>query len=182
MTPPDRSGVAYRQAGAADAPAIASLWRALMDEHTAADTRFVLAPDAARRWANDVRAWLSDTSHRFVLAEIDDRPVGFIHGHRWRPIPLYDTVLEVFIGELYVMVDERRAGIGGRLLTELHAWARDEGAVRLRLGVLAANAGAAGFWETSGARPLAVEYTIELKSADRPAPEKRRPFGFFSGT
>jgi GNAT superfamily N-acetyltransferase len=116
------------------------------------------------------------------MAFIDDRPVGFIHGQRWRPIPLYDTVLEVFIGELYVVKEARREGIGRRLLEEMQAWARAEGAVRLRLGVLAANSGAAGFWETCGARPLAVEYTIELKLADSPSPEKRRPFGFFSGT
>lgn len=179
---PERPAIEYRRAGTADAPAIASLWRALMDEHTAADTRFVLAQDASRRWANDVRAWLTDDGHRFVLAVQDNQPVGFIHGHRWRPIPLFDTVLEVFIGELYVAEDARRAGIGGQLLVELHAWARAEGAVRLRLGVLAANAGASAFWEACGARPMAVEYTIELKSADSPAPEQRRPFGFFSGT
>lgn len=175
--------IRIRRAGPADLSAIDGFWRALMAEQGEIDARFALADDAPLRWRNDLRVWLTDEAHRFFLAEREGRAVGFIHGQFWRPAPLYGHRLEVFVGELYVTPTERRTGAGQGLLDPLREWAASVGAVRMRLGVLAANAGGGAFWSAQGARPFVVEYTMELaESGPGEPPDRSRPMGFRFGT
>ncbi|MEZ4701886.1 MAG: GNAT family N-acetyltransferase [Rhodothermales bacterium] len=171
-----------RQARPADAPALFAMWRALMEQHMALEPRFVLAADADHRWRNDLAVWLVDDFHRFFVATDDGRPVGFVHGQRWRPYPIYGDALELFIAELYVDEAVRRSGLGGALLERMRAWGREVRAARLRLGVLSRNAEGMAFWDASGAQALSVEYTIELEQTPESAPKKPGRLGFFSGT
>ncbi|MEZ4703053.1 MAG: GNAT family N-acetyltransferase [Rhodothermales bacterium] len=148
-----------------------------MEQHMALEPRFVLAADADHRWRNDLAVWLVDDFHRFFVATDDGRPVGFVHGQRWRH-PIYGDALELFIAELYVDEAVRRSGLGGALLERMRAWGRGC-AARLRLGVLSRNAEGMAFWDASGAQALSVEYTIELEQTPESAPKSPAGWAFF---
>ncbi|MDQ7040695.1 MAG: GNAT family N-acetyltransferase [Rhodothermus sp.] len=145
-----------------DAEALETLWWRLLEEQAALDPTFAPAADARRRWRNDFMLWVRDRMYRLLVAEHSRELIGFISAHQWSPPPIYRQELEVYINELYVLPGYRRQGIGAQLVAAVRAWAQEIGAVRLRLGVLAANREGLAFWERQQARPFSITLTIPL--------------------
>jgi len=166
-----------RRARKQDQQAVAVLWYALLTEQAALDDRFGPSDDALGRWNNDFPVWLHNDARRILVAERAETLVGVATAHRWAAPPVYRYAEEVYINELYVTPDERGKGAGRALVEAIRAWADELGTQRLRVGVLAANAAGAAFWEALDARPLSVTYTIEL-DAEAPQPPERRRIGF----
>jgi GNAT superfamily N-acetyltransferase len=87
-----------------------------------------------------------------VIAELDGTPVGFalFHGSfsTWECRP------GIWLEDLYVPPEHRRAGVGQALLRHLAAVAVDRGCTRLEWAALAWNAPALDFYETLGATRL----------------------------
>ena len=170
-----------REARATDADALGALWRAFLDEQSAFDERVAPAKDALDRWQNDFPVWLDDPAYQWVVAVRDGDLCGFVAAHRWAPPPIYRTVPEVYLTELYVRPSARRNGIARRLVHAVRDWATDGDAVRVRLQVLSANADAQDFWNTLGAEPLSETYTIACTPSPRENvtnPTDRNSFGF----
>ena len=146
-----------RSAKPPEGPAIADLWRQLLSEQHEIDPRFGVAEDATERWLNDFREWVRAPEVRhLVVAELDDALVGFASSELWWPQPVYEQVLEVYLSELYVVPAYRRRGIGSKLLDDVQEWARSKEVARIRLGTLAANQEAIGFWKSRGASEFLV--------------------------
>lgn len=163
--------VAIRLARWEDADALEALWWRLLEEQATLDPTFAPADDARRRWRNDFMLWVRDRMYRLLVADRSGKLIGFISAHQWSPPPIYRQELEVYIDELYVLPDYRRQGIGAQLVAAVRAWAREVGAVRLRLGVLAANHGGLAFWERQHARPFSITLTIPLRDFQNPKSE-----------
>ena len=66
------------------------------------------------------------------------------------------------VGDLAVLESHRGKGIGGRLLADCEARARQSGQSWLRLGVLAGNAAARRFYERHGLTPLLLTLEKQL--------------------
>ena len=174
MTDARAEAIVIRRAVPADRSPVADLWLRLLEEHGRLDDRFGHAADARMRWENDFPVWLRDTTWRIFVAEQDGRVVGFASAQRWAPPPVYAEAQEVYLNELYVAPEVRRRGVGRRLVEAVRAWAGELKADRLRLGVLAANAGGCAFWDALGGRPLSLTYTLELDRTERP-PARKKP-------
>jgi GNAT superfamily N-acetyltransferase len=152
-----------RYATHGDAEDVVRLWRALQFEQGALDEHFKLAPDAEARWRNDYREWVEAEVRCIVVAEIQERLVGFASAGLWRPAFVYEQELECYVDEIFVSRDVRRRGIGSDLVSAIGAWANRHGAERLRLGVLAENQSGIEFWTRLGARPFTVTMLLETQ-------------------
>ena len=140
------------------------------------DLRLRLADDALERWENDFGHWVVDEASRVLVADQEGVLVGFVTAGLWRPPPIYASIEEVYINELYVTPTARGQGIGRGLVEAVRAWAEAWPVQRLRIGVLAANAGGQAFWRRLEAQPFSVAFTIDLGAPDgpEPAPKKAR--------
>ena len=159
-----------RPAAKTDADALCTLWLAFLDEQAGFDDRFTPAADAQERWRNDFPDRVDDTTRRLFVAERDGAPVGFATAQLWASAPIYTYVKEVFFGELFVLPEHRRTGVGRKLAEAVQTWADEEEAGRLRLSVLSANEDGRAFWEGLDATSFSQTYTLELR-AEQPSPE-----------
>jgi GNAT superfamily N-acetyltransferase len=172
--------VTIRRAQKEDTASVGLLWLRLLEEHVALESRFDVADDALERWTNDFAHWVDDEHYRVFVAERRDDLVGFATAGLWRPLPIYAETEEVALNELYVVPEARKEGIGGRLVEAVRAWAEAIAADRLRIGVLAANAGGRAFWARMQAQPLSLTLTIEVEKPVEVVKEikKKRRLGF----
>lgn len=118
-----------RRAAADDAPALASLQRALALFSSLEGE----APEATQtRVARQLGRCLADDSHAvFVALAPDGEVVGYASVH-WLPY-LIHAGPEGYVSELFVGEPSRGAGLGTRLLEAVEAAARERGCVRLQL-------------------------------------------------
>lgn len=151
-----------RPAIRADASRVAALWTAFTAEQAALDPLVAPAPDAAARWTVTFRDLLDDAASVLLVAEADGALVGFVVAEPHAEAPVYEPAREVHVGELYVAPEARGQGLGRRLLDAVATWAKGQGAVRLRFGVLHGNAPSRRMVEGWGARPHAVAYVRDL--------------------
>lgn len=168
-----------RRARRSDQSPLGDLWHRLLNEQAGLDERLGVAVDALARWHNDFPFWLDDEHRQVLVAEQEEILLGFATAQLWFPLPIYENVTEVYIDELYIVPEVRGHGVGRSLLETIREWADAVRADRLRVGVLAENAAARGFWESQEARPFALTYTIELEKGEQvAAPEPRSRIGF----
>lgn len=105
---------------------------------------------------------LARTDQRFVVADIDGRAVGWLHG------AISESVeAEPYVAIVGLVVDRhhRGRGIGRQLLAESERWAREQrcGVVRLRSS--AGRTAAHRFYEHAGYTNIKTQYTF-VKSVD----------------
>jgi len=91
-----------------------------------------------------LREYVADPSQSLVVAD-DNGIVGFAL------VTPYDEEPGVFtLGSIYVHPDRWGEGVGTRLLVRIEDVTRERGGSRLRLGVMAENDRAVGFYESHG--------------------------------
>jgi GNAT superfamily N-acetyltransferase len=77
------------------------------------------------------------------------------------PLPLQPLTWGV-IDECFVTAAWRRHGIGSALVAHALAWCKEQGILRIELGVLANNTEAAAFWTQCGFQPYRVLMYTQL--------------------
>lgn len=110
--------------------------------------------------------------HRFLIAEIDGRPVGWLHATMWE---LVETGPFVVVGGLVVDRAVRRQGIGRLLMDRAEAWAVEQGCSIVRLWSSDARTDAHRFYERLGYSHIKTQYSF-VKALD---PAGRRQFDNF---
>jgi GNAT superfamily N-acetyltransferase len=146
-----------------DAPALLGLWRDLMDEQHRLDVDFEVADDAGERWLNDFHEWVEAPDvRRVVVADAGSGIVGFASAQLWWPPPIYRQEMEVYLDELFVRSEDRRQGIGTRLLESIREWGDEQEVSRITLGTLAANDDAVRFWKKRGGKEFLVSLIIPI--------------------
>lgn len=169
-----------RQARRSDEAALGRMWYELLRAQGELDARFTPSEDALERWRNDFRSWLERLSRRIYVAEADGEVRGFVTAEQWAPPPVFDDRPGVFINELYVAPDYRRAGIGTRLVDAVKEWAEELGVHQVRAAVVARNEGGAAFWRSIGAEAVSQTFAIVLEheEEEEEKEERRRSLGF----
>lgn len=142
------AGIKLRTAGAADLPAILTLYRALDETLVALQPEFFCA--APRDEAMYARL-LANPDHAFLLAEADGVTVGFVLVRNAGWTPEFSSLLPHRYAELCDLVVAplwRGQGVGSLLVGAAKRWARDRRLEYLELNVLAQNDGAIALYES----------------------------------
>jgi ribosomal protein S18 acetylase RimI-like enzyme len=137
------------------------LWRALDDEHRQVGPTWPSWWSPDRSWAirrSRYVQWLAEPDAFALLAELDDRVVGYLVLHFLDgPDDSWVTGRRIAdIESLAVLPECRGKGVGRRLLHEARARIAAIGVHDLWIGVVAGNERALRFYEREGLRPLMV--------------------------
>jgi L-amino acid N-acyltransferase YncA len=140
--------VAVRPARADDAQAIREIYNEGIEDRVATlETR--------PRTSDEQHAWLAsrDERHPVLVAERDDRVIGWGSLNVFNPREAYDHVADFSI---YVARSARGSGVGGSLLERLIAAARDIGYHKMVLAAFEWNTGGIAMYERAGFRRVGV--------------------------
>jgi len=152
--------VTIRPARASDATDIA---------HLTAQLGYDLAEaDAARRLSRI----LARDDQQFLVADIDGRPVGWVHVVLAEYV---DAEAFVMVAGLVVDRNHRRLGIGRALMNEAEQWARERGSSIVRLTSSTTREGAHRFYEGLGYSNIKTQYSF-AKPLDSAATARLQAF------
>lgn len=111
---------------------------------------------------------LSRPDQQFFVAELDGRPVGWLHALTAEYV---ESGAFVVIGGLVVDRNYRRMGVGRLLLQHAEAWAKEKGFPIVRLTSSTTRAGAHQFYQDLGYAKIKTQYSF-MKSIDGDGKEK----------
>lgn len=143
-----------RPARPGDREGLLDLWEALMQNGRAADPGYATTLDARQH----MRAFVDSTwfqqqpfPHALVAHE-DGSPklIGFVTAYPVARIPVVALEPTVRIGDLFVVAEHRRSGLGRRLVAEVLERTAAAGFPRAEVGTLTADSRAVGFWKAVG--------------------------------
>jgi len=138
-----------RPARIGDLAAIIGLWRELQNINAAFDPRLKLNSEAADWFVNYLEEQLDNTSAAVVVAEKDERVVGYTFGQVMRRPTLLSGDCG-YIADICVQSDARGQGIGRSLHGWLRAWFVAQGITAVELQVVRANPASQAFWRKMG--------------------------------
>jgi GNAT superfamily N-acetyltransferase len=101
--------------------------------------------------------FLARPDHRFLVAELDARVVGWVHAILSECI---EAGTYVTIGGLVVERTHRSRGIGRVLIERAEEWAREEGCSMVRLWSTTARSAAHRFYERHGYSKIKTQYAF----------------------
>jgi ribosomal protein S18 acetylase RimI-like enzyme len=153
-----------RRARQDDWEAAAALWREADELHASlAPAYFRATPHAEREWSALLGA--VETAAFVAEGQGDDARIdgfGVVRVHDSPPDPAMVPLRRGHVEILVVARAARRRGLGRRLMNELAAWARRQGAAELVLTVWAGNVEAEAFYERLGYRVLSRALRVPL--------------------
>jgi len=118
-----------RNATEADAPAIATLLRAMPDLRSVASGTL---DETKQKWQPNLRAAVTSTTSTILVAETAEGKIAGYCAVHWVPF-LFLAGGEGYVTELFVHPDNSGNGIGSKLLDSVIAEARERGCARLSL-------------------------------------------------
>ena len=154
-----------RPALAADAPALAGLWRQVDELHARLlPTYFRVASDGPTRPLSDLGRILASGTEALFVAEESGVLLGFVHAQ------IYDTPAaptmtprrRAHVDDLIVDKSHRRRGVGRALMQAAEIWARDRGAAEVVLTLWRGNKSAEAFYAGVGYQPLSTVLHREI--------------------
>ncbi len=106
----------------------------------------------------------SENTGRLFVAEVEGDVVGFINVRFEHESQTYLSSLVdyAYISDIVVLAEYRGRGIGTLLLQQAEAFARQQGANTLKIGVLAKNKQAADVYQHVGFRPYEIVMLKDL--------------------
>src|ERR1043166_8391559 len=104
-----------REARRHDGPAVAALWKEMMDLHGALDGRFRFESGATREFERHFMATIRSRDARVLVAESRDQVVGYILGEIHDRKALYPAGRYGFIYDISVSAGCRKQGMGKAL-------------------------------------------------------------------
>ncbi len=154
--------VIVRTAGRRDLDAIHALWRELREEQAKADPRLALARESYAQAREHREVILADPRTRLLVAEEGGDVLGYLHAQVDQLDPVYALARVGTLVDVVVRPDQRRQGIGTRLLEACREWLRSLGLEELRVAVPAFADGAERFFQQAGGVRIASTLAATL--------------------
>jgi GNAT superfamily N-acetyltransferase len=156
--------VIIRPAQTVDVESIGRLWGRLVAYHRQLDARMPIAKETGSTfYQQQIRLRLSDPDFRILVAEHNEKIVGYILG------ALVDSRAEMFhqeksghIADIFVAANYRANGIGRRLAKALIGWFRSQEAQQLEWNIAIHNAAAINFWKSLGGSEFMLQMRLDL--------------------
>ena len=96
-----------------------------------------------------------------LLAERDGSVIGHLTGGYYAASAMWTEPRAVLIS-MHVMADYRGQHVGAQLVGYFRSWAKEKGAVQLRVTAYTANTGAIGFYHRQGFAPLETTLAADI--------------------
>ena len=147
----DHTTVTVRDAAEADLDRVGELWAEMVDYHCGFDSRFWRRkPDGAEIFQKWMAEAIDDEKRVLVVAEMDGRVVGFVHGHLTdAPPPMLDKISGT-ITDVAVTAGCRDCGVGKQMMAVVLDWFKARSAEDVSLMAALPNPRAIRFYESLG--------------------------------
>jgi GNAT superfamily N-acetyltransferase len=159
--------IIVRAATARDIDAVAALWAELVAYHHALDADLPPAtPRGALAYGRRIIDRLDDPSARVLVAELDQRVVGYALGFVVDLVPeMFDQAAGGFLADIFVAESQRRRGVGRALVDSMTTWFSQQGLSYWEWHVAARNPDATAFWHAMGGREVMLRMRAPLEGA-----------------
>lgn len=152
-----------RQAIPSDIPNVLPLVEKTYFFHDRLDSaRFGAVPDGVEMYRGWLTRLVSSDDGLFIVAELNERIVGFIIGAMQSDPRIYRVQRIGFLHDLWVEEEHRRQGIARQLVSEAVTRLKALGAEQARLDSAAGNEVARKLFTASGSRPSVIEMLKEV--------------------
>jgi len=122
----------------------------MMDLHGALDGRFRFESGATREFERHFVATIRSRDARILVADVDNRVVGYILGEIHDRKALYPAGRYGFISDICVTADCRNRGMGKALVEGLILWFKNRGITAVELFAADRNPESTAFWHAMG--------------------------------
>ena len=152
-----------RDAIPSDVPKVLPMVDSICALHKQLDSaKYGFLPDPGSMYERWLEARADDQQSVFIVAEREEKLVGFVVGTCEHEIPIYDIDRYGFIHDLWVDPDYRHEGVGRQLaMLAVERFAK-LGMKQVRLDTAARNEGARLLFAKCGFRPSVIEMLVEL--------------------
>lgn len=145
-----QSTAKIRAAKSEDVGAISRLWLKFMEYNARFDDSFQVKPKILTRFAREIIDRLKDPDYRIAVAEIENEIVGYSFSYISRKPYFFRLGKFGFIGDVFVLEQFRKQGIGRKLADDAHEFFRRRKVEQVELLVATKNVDTIRFWEKLG--------------------------------
>jgi GNAT superfamily N-acetyltransferase len=165
-----------REARAEDIPEIQRLYRQLDIHHANLLPGLFQPVDGDARGNDFIQKWIDRDDADYLLAELDERVVGFVNVQRacHPKYPMFRTHEFAMIENAVVDEPYRGKGVGTALFGAAIDWARAHSLRHVQTTVWHENAGAREFYIGQGFRPMTVRLELDTERDAEPQPAAYR--------
>ncbi len=139
-----------------DLDTLVSFWREIENNPTLSGDFFSPSQENETRWRKYILSVYEEDENQILIAENDDKIVGFIKIKTFETLPLVSNIKCSLIGLMYVLPEFRRLGIASTLMNRVFEYVKSKGVTHVRLNVMESNIPAYNLYEKMGF----VDYSI----------------------
>ncbi len=133
-----------------DLDTLVSFWREIENNPTVSGDFFSPSHENEVRWRKYILSVYEEDENQILIAENDDKIVGFIKIKTLETRPLVSDIKCSLISLMYVLREFRRMGIASTLMNRVFEYVQSKGATHVRLNVIACNTPAYNLYEKMG--------------------------------
>jgi ribosomal protein S18 acetylase RimI-like enzyme len=145
--------VVIRKATLQDIPAIAELWKEMIDFHKKIDPVFTRAVNGEEVFSQFVEKNINSQTACVYVAIVDSKIVGYCQGMLEKPPPVLTETDYGRIMDFAVTADYRRTGVGEKMCRALQDWFVIKGVHRIEVRHSEFNEISSQFWPKMGFKP-----------------------------
>ena len=133
-----------------DLDTLVSFWREIENNPTVSGDFFSPSHENEARWRKHILSVYEEDENQILIAEKDDKIVGFIKIITLVTYPLVSNIKCSLISDMYVLPEFRRMGIASALMNRVFEYVKSKGVTYVRLNVMASNTTAYNLYEKMG--------------------------------
>jgi len=142
--------IKVRKAREDDLIKIAGLWKAFMKYNGDFNSSFEINKKAGEVFSHEMLEKLKESDCRLSVADADGELIGFCYSYISQKPKYFKLDKFGFIGDLFVMEEYRRCGIGKTLVKDAIDFFAKNKIKQIELLVAVKNEGTIQFWESMG--------------------------------
>ncbi len=154
-----------RRATLEDVPAVAEMWKELMDWLAQYDGQYQRTPDGHEAVSGVIADCINANNSAVFMAEIGKTVVGYCicHVGKYPSWTTYAGRRNASISDMAVTQKARRKGIGAGLLAAAKEWFATHNVRHIKvMSIHAQNEAAMSFWRSMGFRPSSETLALEI--------------------
>ena len=142
---------------------VLDMWQELLGLTSRFNPLYQLAPRAVDHQRQFFQKNRTNPNTFCLVAEQDNRPVGFANGYVIMPTEIFKQTPIGLIENLFVDPEIRRCGVGSALVESCYDWFRKRMISHIYVNVVPANESSERFWQSMGYGPHKITLAKTLE-------------------